>query len=66
MKISTDDCYNNVKKSTKFQSNADILDGGMTSSNFDLMSDNLRRGNSLDRDDVTFVNLLLFIERTYW
>ena len=40
VKIGTDDRYNSVKKSTKFQSNADIFDGDMTSSNFDVMSDN--------------------------
>ena len=39
--IDTDDCYNKVKKSTKFQSNADIFDGDMSSSNFEVMSDNL-------------------------
>ena len=38
--------------STKFQSNADIFDGDMTSSNFDVMSDNLRRHNSVNGDDV--------------
>ena len=39
-KLGTDDCYNKVKKFTKFQRNADIFDGDMTSSNFDVMSDN--------------------------
>ena len=46
----TDNCYNKVKKSTKFQSNAGIFDGNMTSSNVDLMSDNLRRNDSVTRD----------------
>ena len=40
VKIATDDRYNKVKKSKKFKSNADIFDGDMTSSNFDVMSDN--------------------------
>ena len=40
-----------VKKSTKFQSNADILDGDMTSSNL-KSSDILWRHNSVNRDDV--------------
>ena len=39
VKIGTNYCYTKVKKSTKFQSNADIFDGDMTSSNFDVMSD---------------------------
>ena len=39
-KIGTDDCYDEAKKSTKFQSNADIFDGDMTPSNFDVMSHN--------------------------
>ena len=30
-KNGTDDCYNKVQKSTKFQSNADIFDGDITS-----------------------------------
>ena len=47
-----DDCYNKVKESTKFQSNTDIFDRDMTSSNFGVMSDNLRRHNSVNRDDV--------------
>ena len=50
-KIGTDNRYNKVKKSTKFQSNVDIFDVDMTSSNSDVMSDNLRRHNSVLRDD---------------
>ena len=51
-KIDTDDCYDKVKKSKKFQSNADIFDKDITSSNFNVMSDNLRHHNSAKRDDV--------------
>ena len=52
MKICTDNFHNRVKNSTKFQSNADIFEGDMTSSNFKVMSENLSRHNSVDRDDV--------------
>ena len=41
-----------LKKSTKFQSNAESFDGDLTSSYFDAISDNLRRHNSVKRDDV--------------
>ena len=40
VKINTDDRYNKIRKATKFQSNADIFDADMTSSNFDVISDN--------------------------
>ena len=50
--MSTDDRNNNVKKSTKFRSNTYIFYGDMTSSNFEVMSDNLRHQNSVNRDDV--------------
>ena len=40
-KIGTGDRYNKVQISTLVQSDADIFDGDMTSSNFDVMSDNL-------------------------
>ena len=42
-------CYN---KSTKFQSNTDIFDGDITSSNFDVMSNYSRRHNSINKGDV--------------
>ena len=45
-KIGTDNCYTKVKKSTKFQSNDDIFDGNK------VMSDNLWRHNSVNRDDI--------------
>ena len=40
-KIGTEDCYNKVKKSAKYRSNADIFYEDMTSSNFDVRLDNL-------------------------
>ena len=40
LKIGTDKRYNKVNKSKMFQSNAEIFDGDMTLSNFDVMSDN--------------------------
>ena len=43
---------NKFKKSTKFESNADIFDGVMTPSNFNVMSDNLLGHNSVSRDDI--------------
>ena len=52
MKIGKDDCYSKVKKSKNVQSNADIFDGDTTSSNFDVMLDNLRHYNSVNRDNV--------------
>ena len=52
--ISVDDGYKKVKKFTKFQNNADIFDKYMASSNFDVMFDNLRRHNSVNRDAKKF------------
>ena len=50
--IYTDDRYNKITKFTKFQSNADIFDVDITLSNVDVMSDNLRDHNSVNRDGV--------------
>ena len=43
--------HNKFKKSTKFESNADIFAGDITASSFDVMFDHLRRYNSVNRDD---------------
>ena len=61
-KIDTDDRYNNVEKSTKFQINTDIFDGDMTSSNFDVILNSLRRHNSINRNDV-ILKLFKFTSR---
>ena len=47
-KINTDERYDKIKMSTKRQSNADIFGRDMTSSNFDVMSDNLWHHNSVN------------------
>ena len=41
------------KSLKRFKSNANIFDKYMTSSNSDAMPDNIRRHNSVNRDDVT-------------
>ena len=48
----TDDNYNKVRKSTHFQSDSYIFVEDLTSSNFDVLSDNLWHHNSVNIDDA--------------
>ena len=44
--------YSMVRKSAKFQNDTDISDGDMTSSIFDVTSNNVWRHNSIMSDDM--------------
>ena len=65
--IITDDRRNKVKKFTKFQSNVAINDGDMTSSKFDVMSDNFEVITPVNRDDNvnSKVSQCIFPHRAY-